>query len=125
LQNLYQTEKNLIVMLITSIVLFALAAVVGLVLINQLMKGSTNKTVAVAHGVLAAAALGILIYFAATAEGSSPVASIVLFVVAALGGFVLFFRDLMGKPGPIALAFVHAGAAVVAFVLLLSFAFGS
>ena len=111
-------------MLNTSIILFALAAVVGLVLINQLMKGATNKAVAVLHGLLAAVALIVLIAFALNNPGHSPWTSIIIFVIAALGGIYLFVRDIMGKPGPIFLAFIHAGAAVIAFVVLLRFAFG-
>jgi hypothetical protein len=51
--------------------------------------------------------------------------SLLVFVVAALGGFVMFGRDISQKSIPKWLAVVHALAAVTAFVLLLIAAFGA
>jgi len=110
-------------MLLTSIILFAVAAVFGLTLIIPLLQNkSVSKSRAVTHGLFAAVALVILIIFSINSETGSPVASIVLFVIAALGGFVLFSKHLKnGNPGPKGLALVHAGAAVVGFLILLVF----
>jgi hypothetical protein len=53
-------------------------------------------------------------------EGSTvPQWSVVLFVVAALGGFILFANDFQKKPIPKGLALIHAGAAAAAFLILL------
>lgn len=51
------------------------------------------------------------------------VASIVLFVIAALGGFVLFRKHTQGQLIPKPLMGVHAAAAVTGFVLLVIAAF--
>lgn len=111
-------------MLITSIVIFAVAAILGLIVITALLKDKpTPKPVVFTHGALAAVALVLLVIFAVNNPDHSPVLSIVLFVIAALGGFVLFFRDMSKKPGPKALAVIHALAAVVGFLILLAFAF--
>jgi hypothetical protein len=111
-------------MLTTSIVLFAVAAVFGLTIIVPLLQGKPTPRPAVfLHGLIAATALIILIVYAINNPGG-PLPSIIIFVIAALGGFILFANDLRKKPGPKALALIHASAAVIAFVILLIFAFG-
>jgi drug/metabolite transporter superfamily protein YnfA len=45
--------------------------------------------------------------------------SLILFVLAALGGFYMFFQDLRGKFSPTWLAFVHGLLALAGFALLL------
>lgn len=108
----------------SSIIIFAVAAVFGLIIITTLLKDKpTPKALVFIHGILAAVALVILIVFSINNPGQSPLVSIVLFVLAALGGFVLFARDLSKKPGPKTLAVIHALVAVVGFLILLTFAF--
>jgi len=111
-------------MLNISIVLFALAAVFGLIILAALLKKKeTPKSVVYSHGLVAAAGLVILIVYGIQHPDSYPKLSIIIFVIAALGGFYLFFNDLRKKPGPVAVAIIHALAAVTAFVILLLFAF--
>jgi len=111
-------------MLTISIVLFAIAAVFGLMnLIAVLQSRSTNKAVVYTHGLFAAVALVLLIVYATGADAKSVSTSIILFVIAALGGFLLFARDLMKKAGPKWLAVVHGLVAVVSFLILLVAAF--
>lgn len=110
-------------MLTISIILFAIAAVIGVTIILKLLQNKeTFKPAVFSHGAFAAVALILLIIYAIN-SGNSPITSIALFVIAAIGGFILFARDLSKKPGPKGLAVIHAGAAVIAFVLLLVFAF--
>jgi FtsH-binding integral membrane protein len=112
-------------MLNISIALFALAAVLGLViLIALLKKKETPKGVVFSHGIVAAIALIILIVYGIQNPGNFPKLSLIIFILAALGGFYLFFNDMRKKPGPIAVAIIHALAAVTGFVLLLFFVFG-
>ncbi len=109
-------------MLVTIIVLFAIAAVIGVTMIIPFVSGKpVSKVSAVFHGLFAATALVLLIIFAVNST-ISPTASIIIFVIAALGGFVLFTSDLKNKRVPSGVAFIHAGAAVIAFILLLVFA---
>lgn len=113
-------------MLITTIILFGLAAILGLVLITKVLKDrETPKPVVYSHGAAAAAGLVLLILAYINRGGSLLMISVLLFVVAALGGFILFGRDLTGKGIPKWLAVVHALAAVSGFVLLLIAAFGA
>jgi hypothetical protein len=102
--------------------LFALGAILGMyVLPVVLQKKETPKFVAFIHGAFVAAALILLIIYNSNHPGL--IESIVLFVVAALGGLVLIIRDLTGKPLPKWLAVGHGLIAVAGFVFLLAYAF--
>jgi hypothetical protein len=111
-------------MLYVTIGLFALAALMGLRVITALVqKKETPKPIVYTHGILAASGLSLLIIYSVQHPESYPKTSLILFILAALGGFYLFFRDMNKKPGPVAIAVIHALAAVIAFVVLLLFAF--
>jgi lysozyme family protein len=111
-------------MLNFSIALFAVAAVLGLiVLLALLKKKETPKPVVLAHGAVAAIALVLLIVYGVQHPDHFPKVSIIIFALAAIGGFYLFFNDMKKKPGPVSVAIVHALAAVAGFVVLLLFAF--
>lgn len=106
--------------MITIICLFAVAAVFGVTLIIPVLQGKTPARAFVfSHGGIAAVALVMLLLQFFKDATTVPQVSLILFVVAALGGFVLFARDLQKQPIPKALALVHAGAAVTAFLILL------
>lgn len=110
-------------MLYTIIALFALAAILGLILISYVLKGKeTPKGVMIVHGLFAAVALVLLLSYV-FGDKPGPVESAVLFVIAALGGFIMMARDVTGKSIPKWLAVVHGLLAVTGFVLLLVFAF--
>ena len=111
-------------MVTTSLILFAIAAVIGLTLAITILKDKeTNKGVAVIHGLFAATALIILIIFAFGETGGGVMTEVILFIIAALGGIFLITRDLMKKPGPKAVVVIHALVAVISFIMLLIFAF--
>ena len=106
--------------MITIIILFAVAALAGLSLLVPILQGKTpSRPFVFIHGGVAAVALVMLILQYMQVGNTVPQISVILFVVAALGGFVLFARDLQKKPIPKVLALIHAGAAVVAFLILL------
>ena len=108
--------------LYTIIGLFALGAVLGMYLLSFVIgKKETPKFVAVIHGVFVAAALILLMVF--NSKNPGLLDSIILFVIAALGGIVLFIRDITGKSLPRWLALLHAVVAVGGFVVLLAHAF--
>lgn len=107
-----------------TIILFAIAAVLGVsMLIKWLTKKEVSKTVIYSHGIFAALALVLLIVFAIQNPENFPKASLILFIIAALGGFYMFIRDLQKKMRPLYIAFAHALLAVAGFVALLLFAF--
>ena len=105
-----------------SVVLFATAAVGGVALLAmRSRKPDVPLGLALLHGLLAASGLVLLVLSVLAGGGSTLVtASLVLFVLAALGGFVLFASHLRSGTFPLGLAWVHGGAAVAAFVLLLA-----
>ena len=107
-------------MLYLIIALFAIAAIVGLIILkNWLTSANTSRTVVYVHGIFAAVALVLLLVQALRNPAGHLRTSLILFVLAAIGGFYMFFRDLKGKFSPIWLAVVHALLAVSGFVFLL------
>jgi hypothetical protein len=75
---------------------------------------------ALVHGAVAAAGLVALIALVAKGQqASGATTALVLFVIAALGGFGLFFHHLRKKALPVWLVVVHALVAVTAFLILL------
>ena len=107
-----------------SLVLFALAALIGIYLITQVFQGKLpSKAVALTHGGLAATALVLLIVHTFR-TGADLTDVIILFIIAALGGIALFVRHVTGKSLPRGLALVHALIAVTALVFLLVHSFG-
>ncbi len=112
-------------MLYTTIALFALAAVMGLIVAVAIFnkKPETPKAAVYLHGALGATGLVLLILYMVDHPDHYPKISLILFLVGAVGGFYLFFNDTKKKPGPITVVVIHALIAVTAFVLLLAFAF--
>ena len=110
-------------MFTTSIVLFAFAALGGVTLAAmRLGNRPLPFKLAVAHGVLAATGLVLLIatMVAAAATGTTLNATLIIFIVAAIGGAILFSFHLRSQPLPVPLVLGHGLLAVLAFVLLLS-----
>jgi hypothetical protein len=106
--------------MMTIVLLFAVAALFGVSLIIPVLQGKTPaRGLVFAHGGIAATALVMLLLKFFDQPASVPQWSLILFVVAALGGFVLFSSDLRKKIIPKPLALIHAAVAVVAFLLLL------
>ncbi len=103
--------------------LISLGAVVGMFLLAlALQKKETPKFVVFIHGAFVVAGLILLIVYS-TREGPGPMESIVLFIIAALGGVAMLVRDLQHKPLPGWLAIGHAAVAVGGFIYLLVFTF--
>jgi hypothetical protein len=110
-------------MIYTTIALFAVAAILGLYLLTFVwQKKETPKAIAIFHGLFAASALVLLIIYAIKTNSNLYLSS-TLFIIAALGGLVLIFRDLTGKSLPIGLALLHGLLALSGFAFLLIFIF--
>jgi RsiW-degrading membrane proteinase PrsW (M82 family) len=111
-------------MMYFTIGLFALAAVLGLsILIKWLTKKEASRAVIYSHGIAAATALVLLIFYAVQNPANFPKASLILFVIAALGGLYMFYQDMKKKNSPIAVAVIHALLAVSGLITLLIFVF--
>lgn len=109
-------------MLYIALALFLVAAVLGAIAAYAIMSDRPTPKLAVyLHGALAAGGLGIMIWYIIQHPEKSPIASVAILAIAALGGFVLFARDMMKKPGPFALVVIHALAAIAGVAALLVF----
>jgi hypothetical protein len=103
-------------------VLFALAALGGLLMAGMRFKGAPHPPMplAVVHGLAAAAGLVTLLLAVTGGSVSGHAkAALVVFVLAALGGFTLFAMHLQRKPLPKPVVLVHGLVAVTGFALLL------
>jgi hypothetical protein len=111
------------IMLIASILFFAIAAVGGVVLAAMRLKHQPMPaSLAMAHGSLAATGVVLLIIAMAVCVKCSAVltTALVLFLVAAAGGvFMAAAFSMRKKAIPIPLMLVHGSLAVIAFLLLL------
>ena len=107
-------------MLVVAALLFALAALVGITLAAlHLKKKDVSVSLALVHGLAAAVGLVLLIIAVVQMSSAGPAGvALAIFVIAALGGFVLFAMHLMRKKLPPGLIVVHGLLAVVAFVVL-------
>ena len=103
-------------MLIAAIILFIIAAIFGLIVLTAILKDKpTPKAAVITHGPIAAIALIIVIIYAVMGHMHPLlITSIVLFVLAALGGLTLFTIDMRKKPIPKLLAVLHPILAVIA-----------
>lgn len=110
--------------LLTASVLLAVAAAGGLLMAGIRFVGDRSPPAALAmlHGFLAAAAVTLLLYAAATVGlPRMALMALALFVVAAGGGAILNLNyHWKQRPLPKWLVLVHAGAAVLGFVLLVA-----
>ncbi|OJW53466.1 MAG: hypothetical protein BGO67_01840 [Alphaproteobacteria bacterium 41-28] len=112
-------------MLIISIILFLIAAGFGLVVLTSILQNKpTPKCFVYTHGGVAAIALLMVIYYVFEHPDHAPIASLVLFLIAAAGGFTLFFIDFKGKKIPKWLALVHPVIAVCGVLALAVFILG-
>ena len=105
-----------------AIVLFAVAALGGLYMAVVRFRGAERPPTGIAllHGALAAAGL-IALIVVVTGAGAPAAAktALIVFIVAALGGFFLFTQHMSKKALPIPVMVVHALVAVIGFVILL------
>ncbi|OGU66306.1 MAG: hypothetical protein A2X62_12305 [Stygiobacter sp. GWC2_38_9] len=108
-------------MIYYAVLFFSAAAIGGIILAVKTFKNKPlPMPLSLIHGGLATAGLIMLIFgIAATAEPGNALIALIIFAVAALGGFALFSFHLRKKDSPKALVLIHGGAAVLAFMLLL------
>lgn len=109
-------------MLTYALLIFAIAAVGGLVLAASVLRGRLAPwALSVAHALLGATGLVLLVVVVLRDTGPGRVsAALGLLVFAALGGFYLAWIHLRGTIAPKMVVFIHAGVAVAGFLTLLS-----
>jgi hypothetical protein len=115
-------------MLVTwAAILLAIAALGGAALATLHFRGRSPLPVSLVllHGSFAASGLALLVIAAVVRPdfGGLALASLVIFLIAALGGFYLVSYQLRDGALPSAVVLIHGGAAAVAFLLLLGYLF--
>ncbi|WP_313621887.1 hypothetical protein [Achromobacter sp.] len=109
-------------MLTYAIVVFAVAAVGGLVLAAHVLRNKFAPwAVSVLHALLGAA--GLILLITLIVQGNAPQQAVIgfaLLLLAALGGFFLASFHARRKLPPKAIVVIHAGVAVVGFLTLAS-----
>lgn len=106
----------------SAITIFGMTAIAGMYLLSLILRNKeTPKGIAFIHGVLAVIALVLLIIFSIN-NPEGPIVSIVIFVIAALGGLMLIYKDLTKEKVPVWLGIVHGVTAVVGFIFLIVYA---
>ena len=107
--------------------IFAVGAVGGLILANSVLRGKLAPwALSLLHAALGATGL-VLTALVVFGQGEAVPAytglALLLLVVAALGGFFLASFHLRNVPGPRPVVLIHAGVAVVGFLVLAGGAF--
>ena len=108
--------------MLTALVLFGIAALGGVAMAVIRFRGAERPPTgfALLHGAFAAA--GIIVLIVAMLSTPNPAqarTALVLFIVAALGGFYLFAQHVQKRALPIPVILVHALIAVIGFLILL------
>ncbi|HEX5420446.1 MAG TPA: hypothetical protein VFY39_10645 [Gammaproteobacteria bacterium] len=108
-------------MLASAVVVFAIAAVGGLILALHVLRDKFAPwLLSILHALLGAAGLILLILTVLRQTSSLSLASLILFFVAALGGFFLASLHLRKRLPPKGVVVLHAVLAVAGFALLLT-----
>jgi hypothetical protein len=105
-----------------AVILFAIAAVGGVLMAAMRFGGRELPPMglAIVHGLFAAAGLVTLILAVVGANASwAAIVAVIGFVVAALGGFMLFSYHLRRQALPVNYVVIHGAGAVISFVILL------
>lgn len=113
-------------MLTYSIILFAVAAVGGLILAAKILRGQQAPwELSILHALLGAAGLIVLGVVAWELQPAARVTTaLALLVIAALAGFYLASIHFRGNIAPAGVVVIHAGVAVTGFLLILSVKLG-
>lgn len=109
-------------MLIASIVCFGLAILIGLAMFLHVIQDKpVPRILPFIHGPFALAGIILLLI---SSMNSTPLITIaVVFILAALGGLTLFYKDMTGKPIPKMFAVGHGFLAFSAFLFLVIYTF--
>jgi peptidoglycan/LPS O-acetylase OafA/YrhL len=106
---------------IFALISFAIAAVLGVILVAMYSKGQLTINGALLHGLFAV--IGVVLLIISVVQGKTTRIdnyALILFIIAALGGLVLISSHLTKGKLPQAIIGIHAIVAVIAFLMLLS-----
>lgn len=108
-------------MLMSALGFFILAAVLGAYLLSLILRSKQiPKAVSITHGFFAAIGLILLVIYPFY-YNPSPVLSMVLFIIAALGGITMAYKSITGKTVPVWMALGHGTIAIIGVATLIVF----
>jgi hypothetical protein len=111
-------------MLKIAVLVFAVAAVGGLIMATRIFQGKKAPwPLSIVHALLGATGLVLVLLNVINGTGSLLLAALIILAVAALGGFYLASFHAGGKLPPKAIVVIHALVAVSGFLLLLGAVF--
>jgi glucose uptake protein GlcU len=108
--------------MIIAAILFAIAALGGVIMALIRFSGRDYPPVALAviHGLFAAAGIIALLMTAFAPGVATPIRiALLLFILAAIGGFSLVYYHAKRRPLPIPYIVIHGLVAVIAFIILI------
>ena len=106
-------------MLTYAVIVFAIAAAGGLVLASSVLRGQlASWPLSLLHAGLGATGLVLVLIAVMGGAGGLVTTALAILVIAALGGFYLASMHLKNQVAPKGVVVIHAGAAVVGFLLL-------
>jgi hypothetical protein len=109
-------------MLKSAILLFILAAIFGSILIWKVFKNSPRPIVLILlHGLFASSGLISFLIYAIWNLEIQTYSNLILFGLATLCAFVMFEVDMSKEQIPRVVVLIHAVAAVIGHILLISF----
>jgi hypothetical protein len=104
---------------IASAVFIALGAVIGVLMLTNLLKGHhIPKALSFIHGGLVVTGLILLIIFNLCNPVHANWFSVVFFVMAAMGGIYILLHDIKHQKVPITIVIIHGLIAVTGFFVL-------
>lgn len=107
----------------TAIAILGMGAIIGMYMLLLILKDQRpTKTAVFIHGLFALIGIVLLIYYC-MGNDPGPLESVIIFLIAALGGITVWWKDITGQKIPKWLAIAHGLIAVVGFTFLLMFAF--
>lgn len=105
------------------IVVLILAAAGGIFMLTRVLsERRPPRSVAFVHGILAASAYGLVVYYSFGTNNGLMVATTIFLTVAVLGGLTLFGIDSVKKKVPKVGAVIHGTAAIAGIILLIIYA---
>ena len=109
-------------MLYAALASFLIAATIGVIQLTNWINGKRpNRALPLSHGMFNVLGFALLLTYFFTGQGEMPTVSLVLFIVAALGGLFLFYMDTTQQRIPLFVAYIHGLVAITAIALLLVF----
>ncbi len=108
-------------MLIGALGFFILAMMLGVYLLSLVLRHQTiPKGVAITHGLFAATGLVLLTIYPFY-HTPSPMVSLIVLIFVAMGGLMMAYKGISGKPIPAWLALGHGMAAIIGIATLVVF----